>query len=76
MWCILPIPSAPHCLCQALRRLSVGPHEAVFVDDLGVNLKGARAVGLHTVKVNNGTATEYLEAIPTIEAMTTGSSRL
>lgn len=58
----------------ALRRLSVAPREAIFVDDLGVNLKGARAVGLHTVKVNNGTATEYLEAIPRIEVVAAGAS--
>lgn len=34
--------------CEALE---VEPHEAVFLDDLGVNLKPARAMGMHTIKV-------------------------
>ena len=32
-------------------RLDVAPHEAVFLDDLGVNLKPARALGMATIKV-------------------------
>jgi epoxide hydrolase-like predicted phosphatase len=32
-------------------RLEVAPHEAVFLDDLGVNLKPARAMGMTTIKV-------------------------
>jgi putative hydrolase of the HAD superfamily len=34
-----------------LSRLGVSPKEAVFLDDLGVNLKPARAMGLTTIKV-------------------------
>jgi epoxide hydrolase-like predicted phosphatase len=32
-------------------RLGVAPAEAVFLDDLGVNLKAARALGMATIKV-------------------------
>jgi putative hydrolase of the HAD superfamily len=32
-------------------RLGIEPHEAVFLDDLGVNLKPARAMGMTTIKV-------------------------
>jgi putative hydrolase of the HAD superfamily len=32
--------------------LGVAPAEAVFLDDLGVNLKPARAMGMKTIKVD------------------------
>ena len=35
----------------ALEAVSVAPAEAVFLDDLGVNLKPARALGIRTIKV-------------------------
>lgn len=35
----------------ACRRLEIEPDEAVFLDDLGVNLKPARAMGMTTIKV-------------------------
>jgi putative hydrolase of the HAD superfamily len=31
--------------------LEIEPHEAVFLDDLGINLKPARAMGMTTIKV-------------------------
>ncbi|MGH9229836.1 MAG: HAD-IA family hydrolase [Acidimicrobiales bacterium] len=34
------------------RELGVAPREAVFLDDLGVNLKPARAMGMTTIKVD------------------------
>ncbi len=34
-------------------RLGVGPGEAVFLDDLGVNLKSARELGMTTIKVSD-----------------------
>lgn len=36
----------------ACDRLDVRPEQAVFLDDLGVNLKTARALGMTTIKVN------------------------
>jgi putative hydrolase of the HAD superfamily len=35
----------------ACELLDVRPHEVVFLDDLGVNLKPAAALGMHTIKV-------------------------
>jgi putative hydrolase of the HAD superfamily len=35
----------------ACARLEVAPNEAVFLDDLGMNLKPARAMGMTTIKV-------------------------
>jgi putative hydrolase of the HAD superfamily len=35
----------------ALDALDVEPHECVYLDDLGVNLKPARAMGMTTIKV-------------------------
>lgn len=35
----------------ACARLGVNPEESVFLDDLGVNLKTARALGMTTIKV-------------------------
>jgi putative hydrolase of the HAD superfamily len=36
----------------ACDRLEVAPRETVFLDDIGSNLKSARALGLHTIKVD------------------------
>ena len=38
---------------QACERLAIEPDEAVFLDDLGVNLKPARAMGMTTIKVDD-----------------------
>ena len=35
----------------ACERLGVHPERAVFLDDLGINLKPARALGMRTIKV-------------------------
>lgn len=37
----------------ALARLGVAAPEAVFLDDIGRNLKPARALGMHTIKVDD-----------------------
>ncbi len=34
-----------------LDRLGVEAHQVVFLDDLGINLKPARALGMTTIKV-------------------------
>ena len=43
-----PEPRFYEIACEAL---GVAPDEAVFLDDLGVNLKTARAMGMRTIKV-------------------------
>ncbi len=48
----------------ACELLSITPPEAVFLDDLGVNLKPARALGMTTIKVNDpAAAIAELEAV-------------
>lgn len=48
----------------ACELLGVEPHEAVFLDDLGVNLKPARAMGMTTIKVADpDDALRELEAV-------------
>lgn len=37
----------------ACKKLSIEPREAVFLDDLGTNLKPARAMGMFTIKVTD-----------------------
>lgn len=46
-----PDPQFYEIACQAL---AVEPGESVFLDDLGINLKPARAMGMHTIKVISG----------------------
>ena len=43
----------PHFYAIALEMLDIEPDEAVFLDDLGINLKPARALGMHTIKVTD-----------------------
>ena len=43
----------PAIYALALDRLGVEAHEAVFLDDLGINLKPARAMGMATIKVGD-----------------------
>jgi putative hydrolase of the HAD superfamily len=45
-----PDPRFYELACDAL---GVLPAESVFLDDLGVNLKPARALGMHTIKVTD-----------------------
>ena len=43
-----PNPAIYTITCE---RLGVAPQKAVFIDDLGINLKPARALGMQTIKV-------------------------
>ena len=48
----------------ACSQLGVKPAEAVFLDDIGLNLKGARALGMTTIKVVSlSDALRELEAV-------------
>jgi len=49
---------------MACDRLGVRPGEAVFLDDLGINLKPAREMGMHTIKV-----TDPFQALRELEAI-------
>ena len=57
-----PDPRIYEMMCEAL---GVTPQACVYLDDLGVNLKPARAMGMHTIKVENGP-----QAIGELEALT------
>ncbi len=43
----------------ACEQLDVRPEESVFLDDLGANLKGARALGMTTIKVDHTLSALY-----------------
>jgi putative hydrolase of the HAD superfamily len=45
-----PDPRIYELIC---RRLGVEPVEAAFLDDIGTNLKSAKALGMHTIKVDD-----------------------
>jgi len=45
-----PDPRIYRITCE---RLGVDPARAIFLDDLGINLKPARELGMHTIKVRN-----------------------
>jgi putative hydrolase of the HAD superfamily len=54
----------PRIYALVLARLDVLGSEAVFLDDLGINLKPARAMGMTTIKVTDpGAALAELEAV-------------
>jgi putative hydrolase of the HAD superfamily len=54
-----------------LERLGVGASETVFLDDLGINLKPARAMGMTTIKVTDpGTALRELETVLDLDLTT------
>jgi putative hydrolase of the HAD superfamily len=56
-----PDPAIYALVCE---KLGVEPHEAVFLDDLGINLKPARAMGMTTIKVvDPQAALDELEAV-------------
>ena len=56
-----PDPAIYRLVCD---ELEIEPHEAVFLDDLGVNLKPARALGMTTIKVvDPDAALDELEAV-------------
>jgi putative hydrolase of the HAD superfamily len=46
-----PDPRIYQMMCETLK---VDPKTCVYLDDLGINLKPARAMGMHTIKVESG----------------------
>jgi putative hydrolase of the HAD superfamily len=45
-----PDPRIYHHTCDAI---GIGPEQAIFLDDIGSNLKAARALGMTTIKVDD-----------------------
>jgi putative hydrolase of the HAD superfamily len=60
----------PHIYQMMVEALGVNPQHCVYLDDLGVNLKPARAMGMTTIKVLNAS-----QAIAELEAATALSLR-
>ncbi len=55
----------PKIYAMMTEALSVDPQNCVYLDDLGVNLKPARAMGMTTIKV-----TDAAQALVELEAAT------
>jgi putative hydrolase of the HAD superfamily len=55
----------PRIYRHACELLGVRPEECIYLDDLGINLKPARAMGMRTIKV-----TDPQQALAELEAMT------
>ena len=58
-----PEPRIYEMMCSAL---SVAPQHCVFLDDLGINLKPARAMGMKTIKVPLGDVTPAINELDQI----------
>jgi epoxide hydrolase-like predicted phosphatase len=54
----------------ALDSLRVAPEETCFLDDIGKNLKPARAMGMHTIHVKNDHPTQFHDAVRELETVT------
>ena len=58
----------PRFYLLACKRARIKPEEAIFLDDLGINLKPARALGMKTIKViNPDVALEELQSFLTFK---------
>ncbi|HEY5336841.1 MAG TPA: HAD-IA family hydrolase [Rhizomicrobium sp.] len=62
-----PEPRIYEMMCNALK---VSPANCIFLDDLGVNLKPARAMGMQTIKVESGP--QAVAALETLTGMRLG----
>jgi putative hydrolase of the HAD superfamily len=61
----------PAIYCLALQELGgIPPSEVAFLDDIGINLKSAKKMGMVTIKVNNDSEWQWLEAVAELEAVT------
>mmetsp|Transcript_84256 Transcript_84256/g.235124 ORF Transcript_84256/g.235124 Transcript_84256/m.235124 type:complete len:248 (-) Transcript_84256:292-1035(-) len=55
---------------HALRTIGCRADEAIFLDDLGLNLKPARRMGMHTILVKNTSDVSFHEALRELEHIT------
>ena len=54
---------------EALRQIGCEVSEAVFLDDIGINLKVPRAMGIRTIQVQNTSKGFYLAALEELQGM-------
>ncbi|CAD6979207.1 unnamed protein product [Tilletia controversa] len=59
----------PEIYKYALRELQVEPHEAVFLDDIGINLKAAKKLGIVTIRVQPTSSVPALQELEKIVGM-------
>merc|ERR1711964_672279 len=55
---------------HALRTIGCAPGDAVFLDDIGANLKAARDLGIRTVLVRNDTDRSFHDALRELQDVT------
>ncbi len=67
-----PEPRVYQVLCQAL---GVAPRECLFLDDIGRNLKAARALGMHTLLVREDNKAEVLAVLGSVARAAEGRRR-
>eukprot|EP00413_Alexandrium_margalefii_P027960 CAMPEP_0204573720 /NCGR_PEP_ID=MMETSP0661-20131031/40187_1 /ASSEMBLY_ACC=CAM_ASM_000606 /TAXON_ID=109239 /ORGANISM="Alexandrium margalefi, Strain AMGDE01CS-322" /LENGTH=227 /DNA_ID=CAMNT_0051582177 /DNA_START=39 /DNA_END=718 /DNA_ORIENTATION=+ len=54
----------------ALKEAGCSPSDAIFLDDIGANLKTAKGMGIHTILVRNDTDTSFHDAVGELQAQT------
>ncbi|KAI8064234.1 HAD-like domain-containing protein [Gongronella butleri] len=47
----------------ACKTIGVQPHEAIFLDDIGMNLSAAKKLGMHTIQVKIGNSQEAVQQL-------------
>merc|ERR1711964_762061 len=55
---------------HALRVIGCAPEDAIFLDDIGLNLKPAKHLGIHTILVKNTTDSSFHLALKELEDIT------
>ncbi|CAG8533000.1 3331_t:CDS:2 [Ambispora gerdemannii] len=56
----------PKIFLLACEQLKVSPKEAIFLDDIGINLKSAKNLGMKTIKVELGKSAEAIRQLEAI----------
>merc|ERR1712129_603852 len=55
---------------HALQVIGCQAEEAIFLDDIGKNLKSANQLGIHTIHVGNETPSSHLKALEDMQRVT------
>merc|ERR1712216_750479 len=55
---------------HALREIGCSASEAIFLDDIGLNLKAARRLGIHTILVKNSAQDSFHGALEELQGLT------
>lgn len=55
---------------HALKIIGCMPGETIFLDDIGINLKTPRKMGIHTILVKNTSETSFHDALRELQDLT------